>query len=56
MLSTASDAKKLAAIGAFLIMGMSPSFMDWQQSPEKHRQFLGFYAVAIPLFWYGFLS
>jgi hypothetical protein len=49
------DSKKLAALGAFIIMGASPSFIDWEQSPEKHKQVIGFYTVAIGLFWYGFL-
>lgn len=53
---SSSGTQKAAALAAFLVMGMSPSFMDWQQSPEKHGQFLCYYGVAVPLFWYGFLK
>lgn len=49
-------AKKLIALGSFVMLGLSPSFEDWQQSPEKHGQFLAFYAVAGTMFWYGLLS
>jgi hypothetical protein len=49
------DSQKWAALAAFIIMGASPSFIDWEQSPEKRRQVIGFYAVSISLFWYGFL-
>jgi hypothetical protein len=48
--------RKWAALGAFILMGATPSFVDWEQSPEKHGQIIGFYAVAIGLFWYGFLG
>lgn len=48
--------RKSAALAAFVIMGATPSFMDWQQSPDKHGQFIAFYTVAIGLFWYGFLK
>lgn len=50
------NGKKVAALGAFIIMGATPSFVDWEQSPEKHKQIVTFYAVAIGLFWYGFLK
>jgi hypothetical protein len=48
--------KKGAALAAFVIMGTSPSFVDWEQSPEKRLQIVGFYGVAITLFWYGFIK
>jgi hypothetical protein len=48
--------RKLAALGGFALLGLSPSFMDWQQSPEKHIQFITFYVVAGGLFWYGLLQ
>lgn len=50
-----SDTQKMAALAAFIIMGASPSFIDWEQSPEKRKQVIGFYAVSVGLFWYGFL-
>lgn len=48
--------RKLAALGGFVLLGLSPSFMDWQQSPDKHREFIVFYAAAGGLFWYGILQ
>jgi hypothetical protein len=48
--------RKLAALAGFAMLGLSPSFMDWQQSPDKHGQFLMFYTVAGGLFWYGLLK
>ncbi len=51
-----SDSKKAVALGAFLLMGATPSFIDWEQSPEKHKQIIVFYVVAIGMFWYGFLK
>lgn len=47
--------RKIAALGGFVMLGLTPSFMDWQQSPDKHTQFITFYVVAGGLFWYGLL-
>lgn len=49
--------KQGAALAGFVILGLSPSFMDWKQSPDRtsHAEFLGYYAVAIVLIWYGVL-
>jgi hypothetical protein len=44
---------KLAAIAGFVILGLSPSFLDWQESPEKRHLILGYYAVAVALIWFG---
>jgi hypothetical protein len=49
-------AQKAAALGAFIVLGATPSFVDWEQSPEKRPQIILFYGVAIGLFWYGFLK
>ncbi len=48
--------RKLAALGGFFLLALSPSFMDWQQSPEKRAQFVVFYAAAGSMFWYGLLK
>jgi len=48
--------KKAAAIAGFIAMGLSPSFVDWEQSPEKRKQMIGFYGVGIILVYYGLLS
>lgn len=42
-----------ASIAGFVILGLSPSFIDWQQSPERRREFLIYYGIAIGLLLYG---
>lgn len=49
-------AKKLSALVGFIVMGASPSFVDWQQSPEKREQMLLFYALGLALIYYGLLT
>lgn len=49
-------AKKLSALVGFVVMGASPSFVDWQQSPEKRKQMLLFYALGLALIYYGLLT
>lgn len=51
-----SKRRKAAALGGFVLLGLSPSFVDWEQSPEKRIQIVGFYGAAIGLFWYGLLK
>lgn len=51
-----TGSRKVAAMISFVVLGLSPSFEDWQQSPEKRKQFLLFYGVAGTLFYYGLLS
>lgn len=48
--------KKAAAISGFVILGLSPSYVDWQQSPEKRKSIIAFYAVGIFLIYYGIFS
>ena len=40
----------------FIVMGLSPSFVDWQQSPEKRKQMVGFYAAGLVLIYIGLFS
>ncbi len=47
--------KPLLALAGFVILGLSPSYVDWQQSPEKRGQMVGFYAVAVALIYFGVL-
>lgn len=48
--------RKVAALASFLLLGLSPSFIDWQQSDAgKRKQIVVFYGVATTLFWYGLL-
>ena len=51
-----NSSKKGAALVGFVIMGLSPSFVDWQQSPDKRGRMLLFYAVGLSLVYYGRLS
>lgn len=45
--------RKLSAVAGFVVLGLSPSFLDWQQSPEARHKIVGFYLVGIVLVWYG---
>ena len=51
-----STAQKAAALGGFIVLGLSPSFVDWEQSPEKRKQIIGFYGVGLVLVYFGILS
>jgi len=51
-----SFSRKLLALGGFLMLGLSPSFVDWEQSPEKRKQIILFYGAGITMFWYGLLK
>jgi hypothetical protein len=48
--------RKALALAGFVVLGLSPSYVDWQQSPEKRPMMVGFYAVAIALIWFGVLK
>lgn len=50
------NSRKVAALAGFLVLGISPSFIDWQQSPEKRKQVIFYYLVALALLYYGVLS
>ena len=52
-LKDATFERKLATIAGFIVLGLSPSFIDWQQSPEKRNQILVYYGIAVFLIWYG---
>jgi hypothetical protein len=47
------NSRKLAALAGFLALGLSPSFVDWQQSPGKRWQIVAYYAGAVALLYYG---
>jgi hypothetical protein len=51
-----SGSRKIAALVGFVVMGASPSFIDWNQSPDKRKQMLVFYAVGLALVYYGLLN
>lgn len=44
---------KLIAMLGFLALGLSPSFIDWEQSPDLHKQIIVYYAITIILIWFG---
>lgn len=48
--------RKASALVGFVVLGLSPSFVDWQQAPEKRGQILLFYAVGLGLVYYGLLA
>ena len=48
--------RKYLALAGFVVLGLSPSFVDWEQSPEKRAQMIGFYAVGLALVWYGIIK
>jgi len=48
-----STDRKLMAMGGFVVLGLSPSFVDWFQSPERRGQMVAFYAVGAGLIWLG---
>lgn len=50
------NTKKAGALAGFVVLGLSPSFVDWQQSPAKRKQIIIFYAVGLALVYYGLLS
>jgi len=47
---------KISALVGFIVLGLSPSFVDWQQAPDKRKQILLFYGVGLALVYYGLLS
>ncbi len=47
------NAKTAAGLAGFVVLGLSPSFVDWQQSPSKRGQMIAFYAVGLTLIYLG---
>jgi hypothetical protein len=50
------NAKKATALIGFIILGLSPSFVDWQQSPKERPRIVAFYAVGLACVYYGILK
>lgn len=48
--------KTAAGLAGFTILALSPSFVDWQQSPDKRKAMVVFYVLALALIWYGVLK
>lgn len=46
--------RTLAALAGFVALGLSPSFVDWQQSNvAERRRIVGYYVVALTLIYLG---
>lgn len=50
------DSRTVAGLAGFVVLGLSPSFVDWQQSPEKRRQIVLFYLLGLGLIWFGIFT
>lgn len=50
------NGNKAAALAGFIILGLSPSFVDWQEEPSKRVQMITFYAVGVALIYVGLLK
>lgn len=48
-----STERKLLALVGFVVLGLSPSFEDWRQSPDDRGKMIAFYAVGAALIWMG---
>jgi len=46
-------ANKLLAMAGFVALGLSPSFIDWKQSPEYRHLFILYYVVAVAFIFAG---
>ena len=47
------NGRALTGLAGFVVLGLSPSFVDWQESPEKRAQMIGFYVAAAVLIYLG---
>lgn len=47
---------KVAAVGGFVGLLLSPSFVDYQQSPEKRKEIVAYYSATLVLLYFGLLS
>jgi hypothetical protein len=48
--------KKVTALAGFVVLGLSPSFVDWQEAPEKRGQIIAFYGIGLALVYFGLFS
>jgi hypothetical protein len=47
------NASKVVAVVGFLVLALSPSFVDWQQSPELRGQMVIYYIAGVFLVYFG---
>ncbi len=45
--------RQAVGLAGFVILGLSPSFVDWQQEPKKRPAIVLFYVVAVALIYVG---
>lgn len=50
------NTKKTAALAGFIVLGLSPSFVDWEQSPDKRKSMIMFYSIGVLLIYFGLFS
>lgn len=49
--------RKALALAGFLALGLSPSFVDWQQSDGRERsRIVAYYVVALALIYVGVIA
>lgn len=48
--------RQLSTLVGVVVLGLSPSYVDWQEQPEKRATMVGFYVVALLLIYYGLLE
>jgi hypothetical protein len=41
------------AMAGFVVLGLSPSFVDWEQEPGERGKMIGYYSVGLVLIWIG---
>ena len=45
-----------AAFAGFLLLGLSPSFIDWGENPSRRGEMVAYYAAALLLIYLGVLA
>ncbi len=50
------NVRDLSALAGFVVLGLSPSFVDWQEAPERRPQMVGYYLVGVVLIYWGLLQ
>jgi hypothetical protein len=45
--------RRALALAGFVVLGLSPSFVDWQEAPEQRGRMVAFYAVGLLLVYVG---
>ena len=50
------NGRTLAALTGFLVLGLSPSFIDWQDDPARRPEIVAYYAVGLTLLYIGLLE